>query len=221
MNYAQAVRVYYDFCSRMDATPCGRGWVGTKPPGCKRAGKGEGKKEVAEAVSKSAKNKSKKMTSSSTQTKKELAEQKRKEKALAKRELEFKKREEKYAKAVDIRRRMATGDEFRNVQAILVEGERIIRGSVPATARRELREAVNAGVLGHLKKEGLKPEIFFNPDHLHLAKQRQEEEALDSIRRIASVMASPQQVREGMEAMGVDPLEELLKNARNRKASAS
>ena len=24
---------------RMDATPCGRGWVGTKPPGCKRGGK--------------------------------------------------------------------------------------------------------------------------------------------------------------------------------------
>jgi hypothetical protein len=40
MNYEQAVEFAV---LHFDATPCGRGWEGTKP-GCKRASKGQGKK---------------------------------------------------------------------------------------------------------------------------------------------------------------------------------
>jgi len=60
MNYRQAVQVYYDFCERIDAEAkqCGRGWVGTKPPGCKRAeksgtGKKNGQRKASSAGSKS------------------------------------------------------------------------------------------------------------------------------------------------------------------------
>jgi len=96
-----------------------------------------------------------------------------------------------------------------NVQNILTRATRVIRGKVPAQVRAELRAAVKAGVLGHLPKDGLKPEVFYHPDHKHGAIELQRCEAEYAIGCIASVMASPAQVRDGIEAMGGDVLEEL------------
>lgn len=76
-----------------------------------------------------------------------------------------------------------------NVVDILCRGSRVIAGRIPAQVRAQLRAAVKAGVLGHLKKDGLKPEIFFNPDHKHGAIERQKREAEYSVSCIASVMA--------------------------------
>lgn len=78
-----------------------------------------------------------------------------------------------------------------NVQQILIQATRVIRGKIPAQVRKELREAVKAGVLGHLPKDGLKPEIFFHPDHKHGAADRQKSEAAYSVGCIATVMAGP------------------------------
>ena len=96
-----------------------------------------------------------------------------------------------------------------NVQNILVGATRVIRGKVPAQVRSELRAAVKAGVLGHLKKDGLKPEVFYHPDHKHGAIELQRREAEYAVGCIASVMASPANVRDGIEAMGGDVIEEL------------
>jgi len=96
-----------------------------------------------------------------------------------------------------------------NVQNILTRATCVIRGKVPAQVRAELRAAVKAGVLGHLPKDGLKPEVFYHPDHKHGAIELQRREAGYAIGCIASVMASPAQVRDGIEAMGGDVLEEL------------
>jgi hypothetical protein len=80
-------------------------------------------------------------------------------------------------------------DEFGpNVQNILVQATRVIRGRIPAQVRKELRAAVKAGALGHLKKDGLKPEIFFHPDHLHGAIERQKREAEYAVKCIATVI---------------------------------
>ena len=97
-----------------------------------------------------------------------------------------------------------------NVQQILVQATRVIRGKVPAQVRTELRAAVKAGVLGHLAKDGLKPEVFFHPDHKHGAIERQQREAEVAIQSIASVMCTPAEVRSGMEALGVDVDDEIL-----------
>ena len=97
-----------------------------------------------------------------------------------------------------------------NVQQILVQATRVIRGKVPAQVRAELRAAVKAGVLGHLAKDGLKPEVFFHPDHKHGAIERQQREAKVAIQSIASVMCAPAEVRSGMEALGVDVDDEVL-----------
>lgn len=80
-----------------------------------------------------------------------------------------------------------------NVEQILCQASRVIRGRVPAQVRAELRRAVAAGVLGHLPKDGLKPEIFFHPDHKRGAIERQKREAAYSVGCIATVMATADQ----------------------------
>jgi len=80
-------------------------------------------------------------------------------------------------------------DEFGpNVQNILIQATRVIRGRIPQQVRRELQAAVKAGALGHLKKDGLKPEIFFHPDHRHGAIERQKREAEYAANCIATVI---------------------------------
>lgn len=65
-------------------------------------------------------------------------------------------------------------DKFgRNVQQILAHATRVVRGKIPAAVRKELMSAVKAGALGRLRKDGLKPEIFYHPDHKYGAIERQ------------------------------------------------
>lgn len=102
-------------------------------------------------------------------------------------------------------------DEFGpNVQQILCRGYRVIQGRVPLQVRKQLMAAVKAGALGRLKKDGLKPEIFFHPDHKHGAIERQAREAAYAVQCIAKVVASPADVRAGIERAGGDVLEYAL-----------
>lgn len=97
-----------------------------------------------------------------------------------------------------------------NAMNVRTAGTRVITGPMPAQVRKELMSAVKSGHLGRLKKDGLKPEIFFHPDHKNGAIERQKREALHAVSCIASVMVSPAQFREGIEAMGGDVEKELL-----------
>lgn len=99
-----------------------------------------------------------------------------------------------------------TDDFGPNVANILKHGSRTIRGKVPAQVRKELRAAVKAGVLCHMPKDGLKPEIFFRPGCRTSANDIREREALYAVKCISGVIASPAHVREGMEQNGIDPL---------------
>lgn len=76
-----------------------------------------------------------------------------------------------------------------NVANILVGATRVIRGRIPAGVRKELSAAVKDGVLGRLKRDGLKPEVFFHPDHKNGAIERQNNEARYSVECIAKVVA--------------------------------
>lgn len=78
-----------------------------------------------------------------------------------------------------------------NVTNILCGASRVVRGRVPQQVRNELRAAVKAGALGHLPKDGLKPEIFFHPDHRNGAIERQKREAEYAIKCIAGVVHMP------------------------------
>lgn len=78
-----------------------------------------------------------------------------------------------------------------NVAQILTQGTRVVRGRIPAQVRAQLSAAVKAGALGRLPKDGLRPEIFFHPDHKNSAKDRQDREARYSIDCISTVMGGP------------------------------
>jgi hypothetical protein len=86
-----------------------------------------------------------------------------------------------------------------NVTNILVQGSRVIHGPILAQVRKQLMAAVKAKALGRLPKDGLKPEIFFHPDHLHGARERQNREAAYAVQCIAGVIV-PRRVGESLEA---------------------
>ena len=63
-----------------------------------------------------------------------------------------------------------------NVQMVLNERFRLV-GKMPRTVRTALNAAVKAGTLGHLKKDGLKPEAYFHPTFEYLAVAARNEKA--------------------------------------------
>jgi hypothetical protein len=103
-----------------------------------------------------------------------------------------------------------TDDYGPNVSRILCQATLVVRGRIPMQVRRELMAAVKDGVLGHLRKDGLKPEVFFHPDHKNGAHDRQQREAAYSVQCIANVLATPADVRAAITNTGGDVLEFAL-----------
>jgi len=81
--------------------------------------------------------------------------------------------------------------EMPNVALIRKNATRIVHGRVPAQVRNELARGVKLGLLGHLKRDGLKPEIYFHPDHKHGAIDMQSREAAYAINCIRKVIDHP------------------------------
>lgn len=54
--------------------------------------------------------------------------------------------------------RMSTDEA--NVYIVQLMGARLITSPMPASVRKSLNEAVKNGKLGHIKKDGLKPEAY-------------------------------------------------------------
>lgn len=74
-----------------------------------------------------------------------------------------------------------------NVLAIQIEGVREVRGKIPREVRNALNKAVKDGKLGHLKKEGLKPECYFHVNSRYKAvelRNRAERRAMDSMLKV-------------------------------------
>ena len=74
-----------------------------------------------------------------------------------------------------------------NAMVIRLMGFRIISGRIPASVRRELNDAVKAGVLGRLPKQGLKPEAYFHPNGKWNAMDARDKVAAESIEAILKV----------------------------------
>jgi len=56
-----------------------------------------------------------------------------------------------------------------NVELVRAERIRLVNARVPAQVRRALNAAVKTGLLGHVKKDGHKPECYFHPSFKHMA----------------------------------------------------
>lgn len=80
---------------------------------------------------------------------------------------------------------MSAGDA--NVEMIRMIGVRFI-GKTDKDTRKALMLAVSDGRLGHLKKDGLRPEAFFHPNSKANAMEQRDAKARESIQAIASVM---------------------------------
>jgi len=78
-----------------------------------------------------------------------------------------------------------------NVERVRAQSIMVVRGSIPREVRRELSAGVKAGVLGHLRKDGLKPEIYFHPDHQSGALERQKRDAARAIQCVAAACVFP------------------------------
>lgn len=83
--------------------------------------------------------------------------------------------------------RTSPSDPYRNVEQIRASGMRVVRGTVPASVRKELADAVRAGWLGRIRKNGLAPEIYFHPDHVNGAIERHKKEFEYGAQLIAQV----------------------------------
>lgn len=49
-----------------------------------------------------------------------------------------------------------------NVEIVCMMGVRVITNSLDRSVRSALNKAVKSGKLGHIKKDGLKPEVYFH-----------------------------------------------------------
>ena len=75
-----------------------------------------------------------------------------------------------------------------NVQMVRNERFRMVVNSLPASLRKALNAAVRSGELGHMKKDGHKPECYFHPTFEYMAKAerlRREREVIN-LRGIAT-----------------------------------
>lgn len=79
-----------------------------------------------------------------------------------------------------------TADEA-NVEMVRAARIRVVSGSIPKNVRKALNDAVKCGKLGHCKKDGKKPEIYFHPSFDYLARSernRIEKEAIESLLKV-------------------------------------
>jgi len=68
-----------------------------------------------------------------------------------------------------------------NVQMVRDQRYRMVINSIPAAVRKVLNAAVKRGELGHMKKDGHKPECYFHPTFKYLAvaeRNRREREVI-------------------------------------------
>lgn len=77
----------------------------------------------------------------------------------------------------------------RNVEMVRAEQFRIIKGSIPRQVRTALNAAVKVGLLGHIKKDGLKPEMYYHPDFADIAAAARDEDFQKSVEVLRCVMA--------------------------------
>lgn len=79
-----------------------------------------------------------------------------------------------------------------NVEMVRSDRFRMVINSLPASVRKALNAAVKTGELGHMKKEGHKPECYYHPTFKYLAieaRNRREREIVGASRSVMVTMS--------------------------------
>lgn len=76
-----------------------------------------------------------------------------------------------------------------NVQMVRNDRFRLVINGIPSDVRKALNEAVKAGVLGRLKKDGHKPECYYHPTFKYLAVAARNDREKEVLRVSRTAMA--------------------------------
>jgi len=99
-----------------------------------------------------------------------------------------------YQDALDIAtNKMQTGEmtaDQANVYIVQLMGVRVISNKLPASVRKALNAAVKIGELGHIKKEGLKPEVYHHKNARGNALAIREREMRNAMQAVGNVCGS-------------------------------
>ena len=71
-----------------------------------------------------------------------------------------------------------------NVELVRMQGISVMAGKLTRDLRSALMAAVKDGRIGHLKKDGLKPEVFFHPNSEDNARSARNKAACQAIEAI-------------------------------------
>jgi hypothetical protein len=77
-----------------------------------------------------------------------------------------------------------------NVEMVRALRVKLVTSKMPASVRRSLNDAVKAGQLGHLKKDGLLPEAYFHPTFDYMAKGERADHARESINALRAATSA-------------------------------
>lgn len=83
----------------------------------------------------------------------------------------------------------------KNVQLVRVKRFILCTSKIPASVRRALNEAVKRGELGHVKKEGHKPEAYFHPTFDYMMKAARNAHA-ENIKRLSGSIMTYREYRQ-------------------------
>lgn len=74
-----------------------------------------------------------------------------------------------------------------NVEMVRMQRVRLVTNRMSAHIRKVLNDAVKAGQLGHMKKDGNKPEAYYHPTFEYLAKAERNAYQLQIISALGKV----------------------------------
>jgi hypothetical protein len=81
-----------------------------------------------------------------------------------------------------------------HVMMVKAQRVKLVSSRLPRDVRSALNAAVKRGELGHMEKEGHKPEAYFHPTFDYLARSERNAHANHVMRAVSSVMATASQV---------------------------
>ena len=74
-----------------------------------------------------------------------------------------------------------------NVEMVRASRVKIVVNSMPKNVRKALDDAVKCGKLGHYKKDGHKPEVYFHPSFDYMARSEREKAEREIMETLSKV----------------------------------
>ena len=75
-----------------------------------------------------------------------------------------------------------------NIELVLTARVKVVRGKLPKDVRVVLDSGVKKGTLGHMKKDGYKPEVYYHPNFEYLANSERLKIEKETIKRLSKVL---------------------------------